>query len=315
MKPTGSTVASAPTALGSVHAWSGSKYVIPLPPGHRFPIEKYALVREGALAAGLVSPGRMHDPPAATDEDLTLVHTHRYVQAVRNGTLTAAEIRRIGLPWSPELVERSVRVVGGTVTAVRTALEQGLAVNLAGGTHHAFADFGEGYCVFNDVAVAVQLARKEGLVRRVAIVDLDVHQGNGTHQIFATDPDVYTFSMHGARNFPFTKVPGSLDLELQDGTGDSEYLSLLRSALPQVIRDARPDMVAYLAGADTHEGDRLGRLKLTCDGIARRDAMVLESCREVGIPVAVTLAGGYGHDIATTVAVHLRTLRVINDFL
>lgn len=300
---------------GAVHAWSGSKYVIPLPPGHRFPMEKYALVRERAGAEGLVAPERMHDPPAATVDQLTLVHTPRYVTAVREGGLTPAEVRRIGLPWSPQLAERSVRVVGGTISAVHASLDNGIAVNLAGGTHHAFPDYGEGYCVFNDVAVAVRVAQRARLVKRVAIVDLDVHQGNGTHQVFMDDPDVYTFSMHGARNFPFTKVPGTLDVDLEDGTDDATYLALLGTHLPVVLRDARPDLVVYLAGADTHEGDRLGRLRLTFDGIARRDAMVLESCREVGIPVAVTLAGGYGHDIATTVAVHLRTLRVINDFL
>lgn len=276
---------------------------------------KYALVRDGALAEGLVAPEQMREPPAATDGELRLVHTSEYIEAVRSGTLDERAQRRIGLPWSPELVERSVRVVGGSIMAVRAALDRGIAVNLAGGTHHAFPDRGEGFCVFNDMAIAIRTAQRDGLLRRVAVIDLDVHQGNGTNHIFADDPDVFTFGMQGARNFPFQKVPGSLDVDLDDGTSDAEYLALLANSLPLVLREASPDLVVYLAGADPHEHDALGRLKLTYDGLARRDAMVLQSCREVGIPVAIALAGGYGSDITSTVAVHLRTLRVANAFL
>ena len=185
-----------------------------------------------------------------------------------------------------------------------------MAVNLAGGTHHAFPDHGEGFCVFNDVAVAVRRLQRLGRVRRAAVVDLDVHQGNGTHAIFAGDETVFTFSMHGGRNYPFRKVPGALDIELDDGTGDDEYLARLADALPRVLTAAAPDLVVYLAGADPHEGDRLGRLRLSFAGLARRDAMVLDACREVGIPVAVTIAGGYGRCIDDTVAVHLNTVRV-----
>ena len=220
-------------------------------------------------------------------------------------------MRRIGFPWSDALVERSRRAVGGTVAAARHALTHGTAMNLAGGTHHAFADHGEGFCVFNDVAIAIRLLRDEGLLRRAAVIDLDVHQGNGTHAIFADDRDVFTFSMHGGRNYPFEKVAGTLDIDLDDGTEDAEYLAALADALPRVLHSAHPDLVVYLAGADPHEGDRLGRMKLTFAGLARRDVMVLQACREVGLPVAVVIAGGYGARIEDTVAVHLSTARIV----
>jgi len=294
----------------TIHAWSSAAYVIPLPAAHRFPIAKYALLRERVLAEGLIPRDRLHDPPRATREELLRAHDAGYVDALDAGTLDDAAMRRIGFPWSPELVERSHRAVGGTVAAARSALEHGLAINLAGGTHHAFADHGEGFCVFNDVAVAIRALQHEGRIARAAIVDLDVHQGNGTHAIFAGDESVYTFSMHGARNYPFTRVAGSLDIELPDGTGDDAYLSQLAAALPGVLRAARPDLVVYLAGADPHERDSLGRLALSTAALARRDAMVLDACREVGLPVAITIAGGYGRDIAETVEIHRNTVAV-----
>jgi acetoin utilization deacetylase AcuC-like enzyme len=201
--------------------------------------------------------------------------------------------------------------VGGTIAASRHALAHGIAMNLAGGTHHAFPDHGEGFCVFNDVAVAIRVLQAEGRIRRAAVIDLDVHQGNGTHAIFAGDAEVYTFSMHGGKNYPFEKVPGMLDIELADGTGDEEYLARLWEALPRVLREAQPDVVFYLAGADAHEGDRLGRMKLTFAGLERRDAMVIQTCREVGIPTAVMIAGGYGRVIADTVRVHAATARIL----
>ena len=268
------------------------------------------MLRDRVLAEGLVQAERMHEPERATVEAVRLVHTDSYVRRLSEGGLTDAEQRLIGLPWSAALVERSFRAVGGTCEAAAAALREGIAINLAGGTHHAFPDHGEGFCVFNDAAVAVRLLQHEGRIRRAAIVDLDVHQGNGTHAIFADDPNVFTFSMHGGRNYPFRKVPGTLDIELADGIGDEEYLAHLAAALPGVLAAARPDLVIYLAGADPHEGDRLGRLRLTFDGLARRDAMVLDSCREVGIPVAVTIAGGYGRDIRSTVEVHTRTVEI-----
>lgn len=292
-----------------LQGWSSSRYVIPLPAGHRFPIEKYELLRERVLAEGLIPRDRLHEPERVSRGDLLGVHTADYVDRLTSGGLTNDEVRLLGFPWSDDLVERSFRSAGGTCEAVEAALTDGLAINLAGGTHHAFATHGEGFCVFNDVAVAVTRQLAAGRIARAAIVDLDVHQGNGTHQIFAGDPRVFTFSMHGRRNYPFHKVAGDCDVELEDGTGDGLYLERLAEALPAVLAAARPDLVVYLAGADPHEGDRLGRLGLTFSGLARRDHMVLTACREVGIPVAITIAGGYGRDIATTVEVHLNTVR------
>ncbi|MGZ8492486.1 MAG: histone deacetylase family protein [Gemmatirosa sp.] len=297
-----------------LHLWSSAAYAIALPDGHRFPMAKYALLRDGALAEGLVPAERLHDPPRVAVDDLLLVHTPEYVAQVTGGTLPYIEQRRIGLPWSGAFVERAYRVVRGTCEAAEAALQHGVAMNLAGGTHHAFPHRGEGFCTFNDVVVAVRRLQRAGHVRRVAIVDLDVHQGNGTHACFAGDADVYTFSMHGARNFPFHKVPGTLDVELDDGTGDDAYLALLAAHLPRVLHAARADLVVYLAGADPHEGDRLGRLRLTFDGLRRRDWMVLESCREIGLPVCVTIAGGYGRDVRDTVRVHLDTVRLLAQF-
>lgn len=297
-----------------LHAWTSAAYAIPLPDGHRFPMAKYALIRDRVLAEGIVARGDMHEPARVDRDDLLLVHTPEYVERVTTGTLSPAEQRRIGLPWSELFVERAYRVVRGTVEAAVAALERGVAFNLAGGTHHAFPAHGEGFCTFNDVGVAVRRLQREGLVRRATIVDLDVHQGNGTHAVFAGDPSVFTFSMHGAKNFPFHKVPGSLDVELDDGTGDGEYLALLAEALPRVLAASQPDLVVYLAGSDPHEGDRLGRLRLTFDGLKRRDVMVLESCRDVGIPVCLTISGGYGRDVNHTVAVHVNTARIARDF-
>ena len=323
-----------------LHLWSTAHYVVPLPAGHRFPIEKYALLREAVLAEGLVSPERLHDPARAADDDLRLVHAADYVRRVGSGELTAAEERRIGLPWSPGLVERSYRAVGGTVEAAEAALEHGVAMNLAGGTHHAFPAHGEGFCVFNDVAVAARRLQRLGRVRRVVVIDLDVHQGNGTHAVFAGDPSVYTFSMHGGRNYPYAlarrgagggdepdapadrdslggyggRVDADLDVPLPDGIDDAEYLAVLADALPRALAAAGADLAVYLAGADPHEGDRLGRMRLTFAGLARRDAHVLATCREVGLPVAVTIAGGYGRDIRDTVRVHVNTVRVAREF-
>ena len=297
-----------------LHCWTSARYTIPLPAGHRFPIEKYALLRDAVLTSGLVRPSMLHEPERASLDALRLVHTGRYIDALVTGTLTNAEQRRIGLPWSEFLVERSFRAVGGTCEAARAALDYGVTMNLAGGTHHAFPDHGEGFCVFNDVAVAIRMLQRDGRIRRAAVIDLDVHQGNGTHAIFADDHSVFTFSMHGGRNFPFHKVPGTLDVELADGTGDDAYLGALAENLPGVLTASAPDLVIYLAGSDPHEGDRLGRLRLTFDGLARRDAMVLDACREVGIPVAVTIAGGYGRDINDSVRAHVNTVRIARSY-
>jgi acetoin utilization deacetylase AcuC-like enzyme len=297
-----------------MHLWSSARYTFPLPSDHRFPIAKYERLRGRVVSDGLVPAEQVHDPDRASEDSLRRVHTDDYVTRFTGDRLTQEELRRLGLPWSKALVERSYRAVGGTCEAARAALESAIAMNLAGGTHHAFAGRGEGFCVFNDVAVAVRMLQDERRIRRAAIVDLDVHQGNGTHAIFAGDSSVFTFSMHGARNYPFAKVAGCVDVALADGTGDDEYLSLLAETLPGVLAAARPDLVIYLAGADPYVGDRLGRLSLSLAGLARRDAMVLGACREVGIPVAITIAGGYGREIEDTVEAHLNTVRVALGF-
>ena len=302
------------TAPASLHCWSSPRYAITLPDGHRFPMAKYALLREGALSLGLLDAAHLHEPERVAHTDLQRVHTPEYVSGVQHGTLDAAHQRRIGLPWSTAFVERAFRVVRGTMEASTHAATHGVAMNLAGGTHHAFPDRGEGFCVFNDVAVAIRRLQAEQQIRRACVVDLDVHQGNGTNAVFAGDDSVYTFNMHGEKNFPFHKVNGSRDVELADGIGDDEYLTRLSAALPAVLRDARPDLVMYLAGADPHEGDRLGRLKLTFGGLAQRDELVLRTCREIGLPVCVTIAGGYGRDIADTVRVHLQTVAIAGRY-
>ena len=294
--------------------WSSAKYTFPLPVGHRFPVAKYGMIRDQLLLSGLVRPTQIGDASAATDEMLLRVHDREYIESFRSGAIASAAVRRMGFPWSTDLVERSLRALGGTLAAARHALAHGVAMNLAGGTHHSFPSYGEGFCVFNDVAVATRTLQAEGLIKRVAVIDLDVHQGNGTHANFSGDSSAFTFSMHGGRNYPFRKVPGSLDIDLDDGTRDTEYLSILAAALPRVIREARADLVFYLAGADPHENDKLGRLSLTFDGLRRRDMMVMEACRDVGLPVAVTIAGGYGRDIADTVRVHVGTAEVVNEF-
>ena len=294
----------------ALQLWSSARYAFPLPAGHRFPVAKYELLRRRVVEEGFVAPDCVHDPCRAADDALRLVHTDDYVSRFAAGRLADDELRRLGFPWSSALVERSYRAVGGTCEAAGAALGTGVAMNLAGGTHHAFADRGEGFCVFNDVAVAIRVLQRAGRIRRAAVIDLDVHQGNGTHAIFAGDPSVFTFSMHGARNYPFAKVAGCVDVELEDGTGDEEYVARLAAVLPAVLAAAAPDLVVYLAGADPHVGDRLGRLALSLDGLARRDAMVLGACRDVGIPVAITIAGGYGRDVEQTVSAHLNTVRV-----
>jgi acetoin utilization deacetylase AcuC-like enzyme len=290
--------------------WTSARYTFPLPAGHRFPIGKYELLREQVLINGIVAPEALREPERATREALQLVHTADYVDRFLEGRLSPEELRRLGFPWSSALVERSLRAVGGTCEAAAAALEDGVAMNLAGGTHHAFADHGEGFCVFNDVAIAIRALQRTHRVRRAAIVDLDVHQGNGTNAIFAGDESVFTFSMHGGRNYPFHKIPGSLDVELPDGTRDDDYLDQLTSRLPTVLARASADLVVYLAGADPHEGDALGRLGLSFNGLARRDALVIDLCREVGIPVAITIAGGYGRNLDDTVRIHLETARI-----
>ncbi|MBW7934304.1 MAG: histone deacetylase [Gemmatimonadaceae bacterium] len=295
--------------------WSSAAFPVPLPDGHRFPIAKYAMLRDAVLAEGLVTPPHLHEPAPLTRGDVLLTHDAAYLTRLEQGTMPLAEQRRLGFPWSEAIVVRSMRSAGGTLEAATAALELGIAMNLAGGTHHAFATHGEGFCVLNDVVIAWRALRREGRVARAAVIDLDVHQGNGTHALCAADPAIVTFSMHGRRNYPFRKVAGTHDIELEDGTGDDVYLDLLASALPGVLAESRPDLVFYLAGADPHEGDALGRLKLTFDGLMRRDRMVVQACREIGLPVCIVIAGGYGRDIRDTVQVHVNTARIAAEMV
>ncbi len=250
------------------------------------------------------------EPEPASVEDVLLVHTEDYVTRLRSGDLTAKEIRRLGLPWSESLVRRSFLATSGTINAARHALENAVASNLAGGTHHAFPDRGEGFCVLNDVAVAVRVLRKENRARKFLIVDCDVHQGNGTAFIFKDDADVFTFSMHGAKNYPLFKEDSTVDIELPDRTGDAEYLETLEEALPRIFNHA-PDLVFYLGGADPFENDQLGRLGLTINGLQRRDAMVLSYAKEREIPIVTVLSGGYAKDIRDTVEIHCNTIRAV----
>jgi len=283
-------------------------FVLPLPAGHRFPMEKYSRLRSRLAASGVFAPDDFEVPAAADDAAILRAHDADYLHRVVSGTLNAAEQRRIGFPWSPQMVERSRRSAGATLAACRTALAGGWAANLAGGTHHAHRDFGSGFCVFNDAAIAALAMRAEGRVRRVAVIDCDVHQGDGTAAILAEEPEVFTFSMHGAKNFPFRKARSDLDVELADGTGDEDYLAALDEGLATLFARFEPELVIYLAGADPFGGDRFGRLALTREGLAARDARVLSTCRQRGIPVAVAMAGGYAPDIDDTVSIHYETV-------
>jgi len=280
-------------------------FVLPLPPGHRFPMRKYAALRERVAA---VAADRMRVPAAATDAELARVHDREYLRAVIGGTLDPRAQRRIGFPWSAAMVERSRRSAGATLAACRSALDSGCGINLAGGTHHAHRAYGEGFCVFNDAAVAARSMQAEGRAARMLILDLDVHQGDGTAEIFADDASVFTCSMHGRSNFPFRKEASDLDVELADGTGDGAYLATLRLALARALDRSRPDLVIYLAGADPYAGDRLGRLALSKAGLAARDAHVLATLRDASIPVAIAMAGGYAENIDDIVDIHFATV-------
>ncbi|HYZ89119.1 MAG TPA: histone deacetylase [Myxococcales bacterium] len=284
-------------------------YGVPLPPGHRFPMPKYQVLRERLLEEGTLRIGELvASEPIAVDA-LLLAHDRTYVDAVVRGDLGDEAVRRLGFPWSEALVQRSRASVFGTVAAARAALNDGIAGNLAGGTHHAFADHGEGYCVFNDHAVAIRLLQLEGLIERAAVVDLDVHQGNGTAALFAGDESVFTFSMHGARNYPFRKQRSSLDVELSDGCEDAEYLARLGRHLPDVLDAARADIVFYQGGVDPLAQDTLGRLRLTHEGLRARDRMVFTAARDRGIPVVLTLGGGYAKPLEASVEAHCGTYR------
>ncbi len=289
-------------------AYYSDHFELPLPEGHRFPMAKYGLLRQRVLEERLLPPQALRVPAAVSDAEILRAHTAEYLKQLLDGSLPTAAVRRIGFPWSAGLIERSRRSAGGTLAACRSALARGVGVNLAGGTHHAFADRGEGFCVLNDAAIALRALKAEGEIGRALVVDLDVHQGNGTAVIFQGDPTVFTFSVHGRRNFPFRKEESDLDLALEDGTEDEEYLAALATGLEQAFAAARAELVIYLAGADPYAGDRLGRLALTKAGLAARDSKVFDACRVAGLPVAVAMAGGYAEELADIVDIHLETV-------
>ena len=294
-----------------------TQFVVPLPPGHRFPMAKYQLLRD--RLAGERPEIRLQHALPASDGELALAHSPAYIKAIGDGSISAAAMREIGFPWSEAMAERARRSVGATIAACRAALQEGVAANIAGGTHHSSSDKGGGFCVFNDAAVAARLMQAEsGRARskplHVAVIDLDVHQGNGTARIFRSDPTVFTLSLHGQKNFPFRKEASDLDVDLPDGCRDEEYLHALEQALAELEHRFEPALVIYLAGADPHEGDRLGRLKLTWDGLEARDRRVFDWAFQRRIPLAFAMAGGYGVRIEDTVQAQLNTFRVAAQY-
>jgi acetoin utilization deacetylase AcuC-like enzyme len=294
-------------------AFYSDHFVLPLPEGHRFPMVKYSMLREELVQE--LSAVQMFEAPVATEGELALAHAPDYVQAVKSGTLSSEALREIGFPWTPAMAERSIRSAGASIAAGRAALKEGISGNLAGGTHHASANQGGGFCVFNDIAVTARVLQMEYFRQtkktlQVLVVDLDVHQGNGTASIFANDPSVFTLSLHGEKNFPFRKVPSDLDVGLPDGCTDGPYLEALGRALIEMSERFKPDFLIYLAGADAHEGDRLGRLKLTEAGMAARDQKVFDWALASNIPMIICMGGGYGHDLRSTVAVQMNTWRL-----
>jgi acetoin utilization deacetylase AcuC-like enzyme len=288
-------------------------YTIPLPDGHTFPMEKYRALYRILKAQGLLADGDVVAPEEADWADLALVHTPEYLTMLRDGTMDRQTSRKLGFPWSPSVLRRARLAVQGTINAAMMALQDGHAANLAGGTHHAFPDRGEGFCLLHDVAVAIRIFQRRRWIRTALTIDLDVHQGNGTAVIFADDPSVYTFSMHGAKNYPFHKERSSLDVELTDGCGDAEYLGLLAEHLPRAIAESQADLAFYLAGVDPVRGDRLGRLNLSEEGLYARDRMVLSALHEAGIPVVLVLSGGYAGSAERTAELHAVAHRAARD--
>ena len=296
-----------------MHVWTHHRRRFPLPPNHKFPLAKYELLADRVVADGLIAPGGLHEAEPVDWADLAAVHDCGLLSRIREGCLTVREERGLGLPWSRALVERGLRSVGGTVAAAHHALAHDVAMNLGGGTHHAGHDFARGYCLFNDVAVALADLRREALADRAIVVDCDVHQGDGTAQIYADDPRTFTLSLHGARNYPFSRVPSDLDVDIATGTGDARYLRALTEALDFALDRARPDFAFYLAGADPWEGDRLGRLALTKAGLRERDELVLDRLSAAGAAVCVVLAGGYAEDIRDTVDINAATAAAVAE--
>jgi acetoin utilization deacetylase AcuC-like enzyme len=293
-----------------MRAFTSARYTVPLG-HHSYPMDKYRLVPEQLLAEGTLTQTDLHEPEAATLDDVLRVHTPEYVHPFVNGTLERKAMLRIGLPWSVALVRRAFAVIGGTLGAARVALQEGVAANLAGGTHHAFADHGEGYCIFNDLVITLRKLRAESAARRFLIVDLDVHQGNGTAALCQTDPETFTFSMHGENNYPARKEHSSWDITLPDATSDEQYLDILAQALPRILERFSPDLVFYQAGIDVLAGDRFGKLALTMNGVGERDRLVSEFARRAGLPLVITLGGGYARDLDRIVEAHCQTIKTV----
>ena len=289
-------------------------FSIPLPDNHSFPVTKYTLLREKITAAGIVEPGDLRIPEPAGDDEILRAHDPQYWRRLQNGELTPKEIRRVGLPWSPEIVVRARHSVGATIAACKSAVKDGVAINLGGGTHHAFSDRGQGFCWLNDTVIAARAMQATNRVRQVLIVDCDVHQGNGTAAILANDSTVFTFSIHGKNNFPFHKETSDLDIALNDGCGDDEYLAALDTGLSNSFKGIEADLVIYLAGSDPYEDDRYGRMSLTRAGLAARDHQVFQRAYDAGLPVAVTMAGGYSRQVADTVDINYQTILTALEF-
>ncbi|NJN32376.1 MAG: histone deacetylase [Synechococcales cyanobacterium RM1_1_8] len=289
------------------------EYVAPLPSSHRFPMDKFRRLRNLLVKDHVVNEGQFHSPDRPPAELLKLVHSPDYIDAYCSGSLDPKAQRRIGLPWTPELAQRTCRAVAGTVLTAELALERGLACNTAGGTHHAYPDFGSGFCIFNDFAVAARHLLATGRVKQILIVDLDVHQGDGTAFIFRDQPEVFTFSMHCGINFPLRKQPSDLDVSLAEGMEDDEYLHILGEHLPELLERVQPDIVFYNAGVDPHGGDRLGKLALTNTGLFRREMQVLSTCVGAGYPVACVIGGGYGENLDELVHRHSLLHRAASD--
>lgn len=288
------------------------KYRVPLPDGHRFPMTKYKLTREFLITNNILKESELFEPNIATEEEILLVHSEDYYESFRTGSIDEKTIRRLGLPWSYDLFLRSLASVGGSLSSAKSTLQNGVAGNLSGGTHHAFRDYGEGYCVFNDFAIVSTYLLQNNLAKKIAIIDLDVHQGNGTASILKENKNVFILDMHGEKNYPYEKIPSTIDVSLPDNTGDEQYLSVLENKFALVF-DFEPEIVLYLAGVDPLKEDALGRLTLTKDGLRERDYMVLNECKKRNIPVSIALGGGYAKPIELTVECYAQTYEVVNE--
>jgi acetoin utilization deacetylase AcuC-like enzyme len=296
--------------LNTLKVFYTDKYRVPLPVGHRFPMTKYRLTREFLLSNNILNESQLYEPNVATEEEILLCHSEDYYESLRTGSIDEKAIRKLGLPWSYDLFLRSLASVGGSLASAKSAMENGVAGNLSGGTHHAFREHGEGYCVFNDFAIVSTYLQQNKLTKKIAIIDLDVHQGNGTSSILKDNKDVFILDMHGEKNYPYEKIQSTIDVRLPDNTNDEQYLSILENKL-ELVFDFEPDIVLYLAGVDPLKEDALGRLALTKEGLRERDYMVLNECRKRNIPVSIALGGGYAKPVELTVGCYAQTYEVV----